>query len=243
VQVNDALSKAIALPRPAIEVADILRVYGEEYRHSHPLSPLQRRVMRDIEICRTASLGGHVDVCEHGCGYQRISYNSCRNRHCPKCQGLRSAQWLTKMRAKILPTHYFHTIFTVPKSSIQSSSKTAESSTTSSSVPQLNLCSSSHWTGNISGLRWDSQPFSMPGIRKCSSIPISTSWSQVAASIRPTPDGFPHETTSLYRCALCQRNSPASFSTGFCKCPKMLISGHVRLGFRTQARPVCATRV
>lgn len=242
-QVNDALSKAIALPRPAIEVADILRVYGEEYRHSHPLSPLQRRVMRDIEICRTASLGGHVDVCEHGCGYQRISYNSCRNRHCPSARAseAHSGSQRCGPRFSLLTTSI--RFLPCPKSSIQSSSKTAESSTTSSSVPQLNLCSSSHWTGNISGLRWDSQPFSMPGIRKCSSIPISTSWSQVAASIRPTPDGFPHETTSLYRCALCQRNSPASFSTGFCKCPKMLISGHVRLGFRTQARPVCATRV
>jgi len=114
-QVNDALSTAIALPRPAIEVADIFRMYGEEYRHSHPLSPLQRRVMCDIETCRTASRGGHVDVCEHGCGYQRISYNSCRNRHCPKCQGIQSARWLTKIRAKILPTHYFHMVFTVPQ--------------------------------------------------------------------------------------------------------------------------------
>lgn len=114
-QVNDALSKAGALPRPAIEVADIFRQYGEEYRLSHPLSPFQRRVMRNIETCRTASLGGHVDVCEHGCGYQRISYNSCRNRHCPKCQGIQSARWLAKIQAKILPTHYFHVVFTVPQ--------------------------------------------------------------------------------------------------------------------------------
>jgi hypothetical protein len=70
--------------------------------------------MRDIEACRTAALGGHVDICEKGCGFTRISYNSCRNRNCPKCQGLKSAQWLEHRLERILPTHYFHMVFTVP---------------------------------------------------------------------------------------------------------------------------------
>ncbi len=73
--------------RPPLEVADIFRQHGSSFRLTHPLSPEQRRVMRAIEQCRTAALGGHVDECDT-CGHQRISYNSCRNRHCPKCQSL-----------------------------------------------------------------------------------------------------------------------------------------------------------
>ena len=70
--------------------------------------------MRDIERCRTSSLGEHVDYCEHGCGYLSISYNSCRNRHCPKCQSLKQAKWLEERRERLLPTHYFHLVVTLP---------------------------------------------------------------------------------------------------------------------------------
>ena len=83
--------------RPRLEVADIFRGWGEAYREQHALSPEQARAMRAIELCRTAALGGHVDVCDHGCGYERPSYNSCRNRHCPKCQGLAQAAWVEKI--------------------------------------------------------------------------------------------------------------------------------------------------
>lgn len=110
-----ALAKAVAFPKPKLEVADIFRLHGEQYRNEHRLNSSQQKAMRDIQACRTAILGGHVDICEHGCGFQRISYNSCRNRHCPKCQSLQSARWLTKTQAKILPTHYFHMVFTVPR--------------------------------------------------------------------------------------------------------------------------------
>lgn len=100
--------------RPGLEVADILRLHGEAYRRSHSLSKEQLKAMKDIEVCRTAVLGGHVDVCEAGCGFTRISYNSCRNRNCPKCQGMHSARWLESRYERILPTHYFHMVFTVP---------------------------------------------------------------------------------------------------------------------------------
>ena len=70
--------------------------------------------MRDIERCRTSRLGGHVDVCSHSCGYLAISYNSCRNRHCPKCQSLKQAKWLEERRERLLPTHYFHLVVTLP---------------------------------------------------------------------------------------------------------------------------------
>jgi hypothetical protein len=97
------------------EVADVFRRYGEVYRQEHgaSLSKVQRRVMAAIELCRTAALGGHVEQCD-SCHHQRISYNSCRSRCCPKCQSLARAQWLEDRRAELLNTDYFHVVFTVP---------------------------------------------------------------------------------------------------------------------------------
>jgi hypothetical protein len=100
--------------RPPLEVADIFRQYGHDFRLTHSLSPEQRRVIRAIERCRTAALGGHVEQCD-ACGHQRISYNSCRNRHCPKCQSLAKARWLEARLADLLPVEYFHVVFTLPE--------------------------------------------------------------------------------------------------------------------------------
>ena len=102
------------MSRPVLEVAQIFRHHGPEYRKSHRLSPGQHKAMRDIEHCRTAHLGGHVDVCSQGCGYLAIAYNSCRNRHCPKCQSLKQAKWLVERLDRLLPTHYFHLVVTLP---------------------------------------------------------------------------------------------------------------------------------
>jgi hypothetical protein len=101
--------------RPALEVADIFRHHGDAFRVAQHgrLLPDQRRVMAAIEACRTATLGGHVEQCD-GCGMVRIAYNSCRDRHCPKCQGLARAQWLADRQADLLPVPYFHVVFTVP---------------------------------------------------------------------------------------------------------------------------------
>jgi len=96
-----------------VEVADIFRRYGPQYRKDHPLPLNQLRVMRAIEICRTATLGGHVDECD-SCGHLEISYNSCRNRHCPKCQFLRKEQWMEARAEDLLPIEYFHVVFTIP---------------------------------------------------------------------------------------------------------------------------------
>jgi Putative transposase/Transposase zinc-binding domain len=101
-------------PRPRFEVADIFRAHGEAYRKTHPLTAGQFKAMRNIEVCRTAVLGGHVDVCL-ACDFNRPAYNSCRNRHCPKCQALKQAAWIEARRERILPTHYFHVVFTVPQ--------------------------------------------------------------------------------------------------------------------------------
>jgi len=99
--------------RPTFEVADVFRAHGETYREHHVLSGDQLKVMRAIERCRTEALGGHVDVCPQ-CPYERPAYNSCRNRHCPKCQSLVQARWVEQRMAHILPTPYFHVVFTIP---------------------------------------------------------------------------------------------------------------------------------
>jgi len=96
------------------EIAHIFRLHGEHYRSLYPVSPEQRKAMHDIVLCRTRALGGHLELCDRGCGYARISYNSCRNRHCPKCQSLQQARWLQKRTQRLLPTHYFHMVFTLP---------------------------------------------------------------------------------------------------------------------------------
>jgi hypothetical protein len=100
--------------RLSLEVVDIFRLRGEDYRNHHPLSPEQKKAFADITRCRTASLGGHVDVCDQDCGFTRISYNSCRNRHCPKCQNLNQAKWLQNRKERLLPIQYFHMVITLP---------------------------------------------------------------------------------------------------------------------------------
>jgi Transposase zinc-binding domain/Putative transposase len=101
--------------RTSLEVADIFRAEGAGYRavQAGHLSLTQLKVMSVIENCRTAALGGHVDACED-CGHQRIAYNSCRNRHCPKCQGAAARIWLAGREADLLPVGYFHVVFTLP---------------------------------------------------------------------------------------------------------------------------------
>ncbi len=98
------------------EVQDVIRLHGDAYRQVHgpSISTDQLRVMQAVETCRTAALGGHVEACE-ACGVLRISYNSCCNRHCPKCQSLAKEKWLEARRAELLPVEYFHVVFTVPE--------------------------------------------------------------------------------------------------------------------------------
>lgn len=102
-----------ATDRPALEVADIVRAHGEAFVRAHVLMPEQHAVLRAIARCRTAALGGHVDVCS-ACGHQEPSYNSCRNRHCPKCQALAQARWVEQRMDRMLPTGSFHAVFTLP---------------------------------------------------------------------------------------------------------------------------------
>jgi hypothetical protein len=105
------------MARPVLEVADILRDHGPAWREANSghLSLDQLKVMSAIERCRTAALGGHVARCENAaCGHTEIAYNSCRNRHCPKCQGAASRRWLADREAELLPVPYFHVVYTLP---------------------------------------------------------------------------------------------------------------------------------
>jgi hypothetical protein len=99
--------------KPKFELADIFREYGPGYRQSHSLPLTHLKVMRAIEVCRTAALGGHIYQCDC-CGFQKPVYDSCRNRHCPKCQSLAKARWLEDRKAELLPVPYFHLVFTLP---------------------------------------------------------------------------------------------------------------------------------
>jgi predicted Zn-ribbon and HTH transcriptional regulator len=104
---------SVKIEKPPLEVADIFRTFGEKYLRTHSLPLSHLKVMRAIEICRTSSLGGHIERCDK-CGFELQAFNSCRNRHCPKCQALTKAKWLEERKAELLPTTYFHNVFTLP---------------------------------------------------------------------------------------------------------------------------------
>jgi hypothetical protein len=99
-----------------LDVADVFRQHGEEFlkQRGHTLSPQQRKALRDIGACRTAALGGHVEQCDH-CARRVIAYNSCRNRHCPKCQAIARDEWLAERAKELLPVRYCHVVFTIPQ--------------------------------------------------------------------------------------------------------------------------------
>jgi putative transposase/transposase-like zinc-binding protein len=106
-------SHKLAAGEARAELADIFRSHGESYRRTHFLPASQRKVMRAVSVCRTQELGGHLKQCDT-CGFEHPSYNSCRNRHCPKCQSLAKAKWLEKQTSELLPVGYFHLVFTLP---------------------------------------------------------------------------------------------------------------------------------
>ncbi len=99
--------------RPVLEVADIVGDFGEAFRRSYSVTPEQAEVLRAIRACRTSALGGHLDTCDR-CRFAQPSYNSCRNRHCPKCQGSAQREWIEERAKRILPVGHFHVVFTVP---------------------------------------------------------------------------------------------------------------------------------
>jgi hypothetical protein len=107
------MAQIIELKNERLEVAHILNEYVGHYEKTYPLWPEQRKIVSDLIHCRTAYLGGHLERCTH-CGVERIQYHSCRNRHCPKCQHMPRERWLAQRKEEILPTTYFHVVFTLP---------------------------------------------------------------------------------------------------------------------------------
>ncbi len=109
------MTATVGVERPAVEVAEVIREHGEAFvrRHGGYLTAAQRKALRDLARCRTAALGGHVERCVD-CGHERVCYNSCRNRHCPKCQALSRVRWLRREAALLLPVEYYHVVFTLP---------------------------------------------------------------------------------------------------------------------------------
>ena len=101
--------------KQSLELAGIFSQYGKDYLDTHKLTPVQAKAFTDIVSCRSSALGGHISQCDH-CGHTRHAYNSCRNRHCPKCQYIKQVQWVDKLKAKLPPTRHFHLVFTIPQS-------------------------------------------------------------------------------------------------------------------------------
>jgi Putative transposase/Transposase zinc-binding domain len=110
------MTSTVGIKRPAVEVADVIREFGEAFRakYSAGLTGVQLKALNDLAACRTAALGGHVQRC-HDCGHEQVAYNSCRNRHCPKCQALSRALWLEREAKFLLPVEYHHVVFTLPQ--------------------------------------------------------------------------------------------------------------------------------
>lgn len=100
--------------RPKFEISQIIRDYGESFVQNNGVLKQHKRVLNALKICRTAELGGHVDRCD-SCSHERISYNSCRNRHCPKCQNTNRERWILARKEDLLNCSYFHVVFTIPQ--------------------------------------------------------------------------------------------------------------------------------
>ena len=156
------------MPRPALEVADIFRNHGPAWRSANAghLSLDQLKVMSAIERCRTAALGGHVERCEK-CAHTVIAYNSCRNRHCPKCQGAAAKEWLAEREAELLPVPYFHVVFT-PAGSDRRHRLSEQGGDLRSPVQGLvrDACSPLQPIPSISALASASSPSCTPGARR-----------------------------------------------------------------------------
>lgn len=167
--------------------------------------------MRAVEVCRTAALGGHVEKCGQ-CDYTRISYNSCRNRHCPKCQNSERAKWLADRKAELLPVEYFHVVFTIPEELARIAFYNKEGSTAFSSGPLRKRFLLSRAIRGASARRSDSSRSCIPGDKTYSIIPMSTV-SCRAAVLRPVMSaGSAASRGSFCPCVFYRVCSAASFS-------------------------------
>jgi hypothetical protein len=185
-----------------LELADVIRSCGSTFldQFGDSLSSEQRRALDDLVRCRSAALGGHVEMCDQ-CGHQRIAYNSCRNRHCPKCQGPAAAQWLDARASELLPVEYFHVVFTLPDVigpiALQNPQvvygvllrAAAETLLQIAADPSTSVPRSASW------------PSSIRGDKICSTIPTSTVLFPVAGCRRMARVGSPAVRGSFCPCA------------------------------------------
>ena len=165
------------MSRPALEVADIFRDHGAAWRKANAshVSLGQMKVMSAIERCRTAALGGHVARCENEtCAHTVIAYNSCRNRHCPKCQGAAAREWLAEREAELLPVPYFHVVYTLPAPiadiAYQNKAVIYDLLFKASSETMLAIAADPEHLGARIGFLSSS----IPGVRRSTIIPMST---------------------------------------------------------------------
>src|SRR5215471_11848854 len=192
------------MTRPAVEVADLLRKQGDRFIDQSPwLNFQQLTVLRAITRCRTAALGGHIDQCSQ-CGHQAISYNSCRNRHCPKCQAHARQRWLAAREKELLGVPYFHVVFTLPHEWNPLCRHNPRVMTICCFVPAPRPCWKSRPILNDSARRLGSSRSSIPGGKTCSCIPTYTAWFQPGDSPLTIKAGFTRNTTSScpWRCSV-----------------------------------------
>ncbi len=204
------------MARPPLEVADIVRAAGDAFieRNRHWLRWKYVKVLLAIRRCRTAALGGHLDECTR-CGHRApISYNSCRDRHCPKCQTAARERWIAARQRELLPTHYLHVVFTLPHRLVWLHwfCRTRKSSTVSCSAPVQKLFSKWHAIRGILVQRSVSSACYTRGVRSSTFIRMFIVSFLLAASRPITPAGFAHATTTFFPRKCCVKFFAASSS-------------------------------
>jgi transposase-like zinc-binding protein len=191
------------MSRPPLEVADLIRAAGEAFiaRNCQWLRWKHVKVLRAIARCRTAALGGHLDECTR-CGHRAISFNSCRDRHCPKCQIAARERWIAARQRELLPTRYAHVVFTLPR----------RLATISCSAPVRKLFWKWPATLDAWALKLDSSVCCIPGV-KSSNFTRMSIVSFPPAVFRPiTPAGFAHQTTTFFPRRCCAKSFAANSS-------------------------------
>ena len=186
------------------ELADIFRRYGERFEQTHRVSLAEHKVIRAVTVCRTEELGGHLYRCD-ACDFERPVYNSCRNRHCPKCQSLAKAQWLEKQTSELLPVGYFHLVFTLPHefNRLILAHKKILLALLFKAVSETLL---SLAKGALAQ-RWGSSPCFILGIKLSRIIFICIVWSPPAPCLWITAVGLEHGQTFCFPSPLCPRFS------------------------------------
>src|SRR5882757_7571426 len=204
------------MDRPPLEVADLVRAAGDAFieRSRKWITWKHVKVLLAILRCRTAALGGHLDECTR-CGHRAISYNSCRNRHCPKCQAGARDRWLEKRCRELLPTPYVHVVFTLPRhlAPLVLQNKKIVYDLLFRFAPVRKRFSKSHATPSISAQKLASSACCIPGVKNSNFTRMYIAWCWPVGCLPITPAGSSHTTTSFFP----SRCSVASFAASSTK--------------------------